>query len=69
VEIDHHDIVRTEYLKHVQTESDEDHAQESIRKFFDEDNVHFPSPLSQHGSPEKGTSISGEENLPFSRNR
>ena len=50
VDIDHHDILRTEYLKHVQTESDEDDAQENILKFFDETGVHLPSPISHRGA-------------------
>ncbi|OWA53267.1 hypothetical protein BV898_17700 [Hypsibius exemplaris] len=40
VDIDHHDIIRTEYLKHVLTESDEDDAQENIRRFFERMDVH-----------------------------
>ncbi|OQV24568.1 hypothetical protein BV898_01628 [Hypsibius exemplaris] len=51
VDIDHHDIIRTEYLKHVQTESDEDDAQENIMRFFGAKDVHLPSPISRQNTP------------------
>jgi hypothetical protein len=70
VEIGRDDILHTEYLKHVQTESDEDAAQENIRKFFEEKTVHLPSPSSSQVSPTRSPDhVDEEEQDVFTKKR
>ncbi|XP_055337023.1 uncharacterized protein LOC129587343 [Paramacrobiotus metropolitanus] len=44
VDIPHQDVLRTELLKHVVSESDEEDAQDHIRRFFNDDAVHPMTP-------------------------